>query len=98
LGSARADFGAEYLMPILTAVVLGGTFITGGKGGVIGTALASIIVGFLKLGLQLAGVQTQYIGLAIGLLLIISVSFLGVSEIRSNVRRLLTVKKLKEET
>lgn len=32
LGSSRADFGAEYLMPILTAVVLGGTLITGGKG------------------------------------------------------------------
>ncbi|MDR0263223.1 MAG: autoinducer 2 import system permease LsrD [Sphingobacterium sp.] len=89
LGSARADFGSEYLMPILTAVVLGGTLITGGKGGVIGTALASIIVGFLKLGLQMGGMQTQYIGLAIGLLLIISVSFLGVPEFRSNVRRLL---------
>ena len=66
LGSARADFGAEYLMPILTAVVLGGTLITGGKGGVVGTALASIIVGFITLGLQMAGVQTQYIGLASG--------------------------------
>nr|WP_246439244.1 autoinducer 2 import system permease LsrD [Bacillus benzoevorans] len=97
LGSARADFGAEYLMPILTAVVLGGTIITGGKGGVIGTALASIIIGFLKLGLQMAGVQTQYIGLAIGLLLIISVSILGVSEIKSRVQRLLSGKNIKEE-
>ena len=93
LGSARADFGSEYLMPILTAVVLGGTLITGGKGGVIGTALASMIVGFLKLGLQMGGLQTQYIGLATGLLLIISVSFLGVPEFRSNVRRLLVIKK-----
>lgn len=89
LGSARADFGAEYLMPILTAVVLGGTLITGGKGGVVGTALASIIVGFLKLGLQMGGIQTQYIGLATGLLLIISVSFMSIPKFRSNVRRLL---------
>lgn len=93
LGSARADFGAEYLMPILTAVVLGGTLITGGKGGVVGTALASIIVGFLKLGLQMGGIQTQYIGLATGLLLIISVAFLGVPEFKSNVKRLVTIKK-----
>lgn len=93
LGSARADFGAEYLMPILTAVVLGGTLITGGKGGVVGTALASIIIGFLKLGLQMGGIQTQYIGLATGLLLIISVAFLGVPDFKSNIKRLVTIKK-----
>lgn len=93
LGSSRADFGAEYLMPILTAVVLGGTLITGGKGGVIGTALASIIVGFLKVGLQMGGVQTQYIGLATGILLIISVAFIGGPEFKSNVKRLLSITK-----
>ncbi|MFD2044650.1 ABC transporter permease [Ornithinibacillus salinisoli] len=91
LGSARADFGGEYLMPILTVVVLGGTLITGGKGGVVGTALASIIVGFLQVGLQMGGLSTQYIGLATGLLLIISVAFLGISseEFKANVRRLI---------
>lgn len=96
LGSARADFGSEYLMPILTVVVLGGTLITGGKGGVIGTALASIIIGFLQLGLQMGGVSTQYIGLVTGLLLIISVSFLGFSsEFRSKIKRLVIPKKVK---
>lgn len=93
LGSSRADFGTEYLMPILTAVVLGGTLITGGKGGVVGTALASIIIGFLKLGLQMGGVQTQYIGLATGMLLIISVAFMGGQKFKLNVRRLLNFKK-----
>ncbi|MFE4705219.1 ABC transporter permease [Peribacillus simplex] len=96
LGSSRADFGAEYLMPILTAVVLGGTLITGGKGGVVGTALASIIIGFLKLGLQMGGVQTQYIGLATGMLLIISVAFMGGQKFKVNVRRLLNFKKDRE--
>ncbi|MGM0886898.1 MAG: ABC transporter permease [Bacillota bacterium] len=96
LGSSRADFGAEYLMPILTAVVLGGTFITGGKGGVVGTALASIIIGFLKLGLQMGGVQTQYIGLATGMLLIISVAFMGGQKFKLNLRRLLNFKKDRE--
>ncbi len=95
LGSARADFGSEYLMPILTVVVLGGTLITGGKGGVFGTAIASIIVGFLQVGLQMGGVSTQYIGLATGLLLIISVAFLGISsDFKSNMKRLITPKKI----
>lgn len=96
LGSARADFGAEYLMPILTVVVLGGTLITGGKGGVIGTALASIIVGFLQVGMQMGGLSTQYIGLATGILLIISVAVLSVSdEFKSNVKRLISLQTFK---
>ncbi|MBM7599008.1 AI-2 transport system permease protein [Virgibacillus halotolerans] len=96
LGSARADFGGEYLMPILTVVVLGGTLITGGKGGVIGTALASIIVGFLQIGMQMGGLSTQYIGLATGLLLIISVAILSVSdEFKSNVKRIVRLKSYK---
>jgi AI-2 transport system permease protein len=88
LGSARSDYGTEYLMPILTVIVLGGTLITGGKGGVIGTALASIVLGFMQIGLQMGGVSTQYIGLATGILLIGSVALLGVNpDFRFNVRR-----------
>jgi AI-2 transport system permease protein len=94
LGSARSDYGAEYLMPILTVVVLGGTLITGGKGGVVGTALASIILGFMQVGLQMAGVSTQYIGLATGVLLIVSVAFLGINpDFRINFRRIITTQK-----
>lgn len=93
LGSARSDYGAEYLMPILTVVVLGGTIITGGKGGVVGTALASIIVGFMQIGLQMAGMSTQYIGLATGILLIVSVAFLGINrDFRFHVKRIITFK------
>ncbi|WP_157087752.1 ABC transporter permease [Oceanobacillus damuensis] len=97
LGSARADFGSEYLMSILTVVVLGGTLITGGKGGIIGTALASIIVGFLQVGMQMGGVSTQYIGLATGLLLIISVALLSISSsAKENMKKLLRPKFMKE--
>lgn len=94
LGSARADFGSEYLMSILTVVVLGGTLITGGKGGVVGTALASVIVGFLQVGLQMGGISTQYIGLATGLLLILSVALLSVSAgSKNSIKRLLMIKR-----
>ena len=81
-------------MPILTVVVLGGTLITGGKGGVVGTALASIVVGFLQIGLQMAGMSTQYIGLATGILLIVSVAFLGLNgDFRSHLKRIVSYKK-----
>ena len=77
LGSCRADLGNELTMPIVTAVVLGGTAITGGKGSVIGTALAAIVIGLLRFGLQMAGVSTQYLDIPVGLLLIAAVAARG---------------------
>lgn len=74
LSSSRADHGATLTLAIITAVVLGGTSITGGDGSVIGTFLASIILGLMTIGLQMAGLSTQFVGIGVGLLLVISVS------------------------
>ncbi len=72
LNSSRSDFGAETTLSIITAVVLGGTLITGGKGSVIGTLLATFVLGFMKFGLQMARVPTQYTNIPTGVLLIIA--------------------------
>jgi len=74
LSSSRADHGATLTLSVITAVVLGGTAITGGEGSIVGTALASVIIGLMTLGLQMAGLPTQFVGIGIGLLLVISVS------------------------
>jgi AI-2 transport system permease protein len=79
LGSCRADLGNEMTMPIVTAVVLGGTAITGGKGSIVGTALAAIVIGLLRFGLQMTGVSTQYLDIPVGLMLIIAVAIRGAS-------------------
>ncbi|THG59495.1 MULTISPECIES: autoinducer 2 import system permease LsrD [Bacillus] len=72
-GSARADMGSETILPIITAVVLGGTLITGGKGSVIGTVLASIFIGFMQYGLQMTGLTNEQSNVVIGIILILSV-------------------------
>ena len=74
LGTAKSDIGATLTLPIITAVVLGGTLSTGGKGSVIGTALAAIIIGILKFGLPLSfKVPQQYLDIPVGALLLIVV-------------------------
>lgn len=74
LGTAKSDIGATLTLPIITAVVLGGTLSTGGKGSVIGTALAAIIIGVLKFGLPLSfKVPQQYLDIPVGALLLIVV-------------------------
>lgn len=72
-GSARADMGNETILPIITAVVLGGTLITGGKGSIFGTVLASIFIGLMQYGLQMTGLTNEQSNVVIGIILILSV-------------------------
>jgi AI-2 transport system permease protein len=74
LGSSKADFGSDLTMPIITAIVLGGTSTLGGKGGVIGSALAAIVIGILRFGLSMVGVKNQYLDIPVGIMLVIVVA------------------------
>lgn len=74
LGTAKCDIGITFTLPIITAVVFGGTLSTGGKGSVIGTALAALVIGILRFGLPLCfKVNTQYLDIPVGLLLLVVV-------------------------
>ena len=67
--SARSDLGSEALLPIITAVVLGGASILGGSGTVIGTLLAGLVVGFLRQGLLALGITSDVVPVIVGGLL-----------------------------
>lgn len=71
--SARSDLGSEALLPALTAVVLGGTDIQGGKGTVLGTLIAGIFLGVLKQGLMSMGVTNDVSQVVTGFILIATV-------------------------
>jgi len=68
--SARADLGGDALLPIITAVVLGGADILGGSGTILGTLLAGTLLGFLRQGLLAMGVTNDLIQVVVGGLLI----------------------------
>jgi fructose transport system permease protein len=58
----------------ITAVVLGGTSLFGGRGGVMGTLIGALIVGVFRNGLQLIGVASIYQVLITGVLVILAVA------------------------
>jgi fructose transport system permease protein len=58
----------------ITAVVLGGTSLFGGRGNVIGTLIGALIVGIFRNGLVLIGVSSVYQILITGILVILAVS------------------------
>jgi len=58
----------------ITAVVLGGTSLFGGRGSIVGTLIGALIVGVFRNGLQLLGVESTYQVLITGVLVIAAVS------------------------
>lgn len=58
----------------ITAVVLGGTSLFGGRGTVLGTLVGVLIVGVFRNGLQLMGVSSVYQTLVTGVLVILAVT------------------------
>ena len=58
----------------ITAVVLGGTSLFGGRGTIVGTLIGAVIVGIFRNGLTLIGVQVIYQYLVTGILVILAVS------------------------
>jgi rhamnose transport system permease protein len=71
---AKADAGLEYELKAITAVVLGGTSLFGGRGSVLGTFIGVLIVGVFRNGLTLIGVEVIYQYLVTGVLVILAVS------------------------
>jgi hypothetical protein len=57
----------------ITAVVLGGTSLFGGRGVILGTLIGAMIVGVFRNGLTLMGVQSVYQILITGILVILAV-------------------------
>ena len=72
-GSATANGIPDANLDSITAVVIGGTSLFGGRGGLIGS-LGALIVGSFTLGPSPAGVDQQWRLLAIGVLVIVAVS------------------------
>ena len=73
ISTSRANLALGLELPVIAAVVLGGTKVTGGSGTITGTLLGLLILSYLQDGLEFAGINSDW-GLVItGGLLILGV-------------------------
>ncbi len=70
LGQAKSDAGTGYELMAITAVVLGGASIFGGRGTIFGTLLGLFSIVLLQNGLRLSGQPAELSGILTGVLLI----------------------------
>lgn len=75
LGSGNPTGGLSYELDVVTAVVVGGASLAGGEGRVSGTLLGALLIGVLRNGANLLGVDPFDQNIYIGLLIIAAVAF-----------------------
>lgn len=73
-GVGDPNAGQTENLDAITAVVLGGTSLFGGRGMVLGTLVGAVVVGVLRNGLTLMGVSSVYQVLVTGILVILAVA------------------------
>ena len=89
LPAAKPDMGINLNIETITAVVLGGTNINGGKGSIVGTFTGILILGVLRKGMQLIGLGGDVYNFILGLVLVICLIGFSLTE---NNRKKITAK------
>jgi rhamnose transport system substrate-binding protein len=74
LGQAKSDAGSGYELDAITAVVLGGTSVFGGRGTLWGTVLGLFALSVLRNGLHLAALPSELTGVLTGTLLVVTIA------------------------
>lgn len=74
IGRGEVVIGKDTVFPAITAVVVGGTPLTGGRGGVVHSLVGAMIVAVINNGLILLGVSTYYQSAVQGIIIITAVA------------------------
>jgi inositol transport system permease protein len=88
MNSGQPAAGVSYEFDAITAVVVGGTSLSGGSGTLVGTIIGAIIVGIINNTLNLLNVNTYWQQIAKGLIILVAV-IADVVNKRANARRIL---------
>jgi ribose transport system permease protein len=75
MASGSPTLANEFLLPSVAAIVVGGTALTGGVGGVWQTFLGALIVSVLRIGMTFVGVNAFAQQIVFGVVLILAVAF-----------------------
>lgn len=75
LGAGSSGSGLFFELQVITAVVLGGTNLFGGRGTIFGSVVGSLVLGIVLNGLVIMGVSHFYVQIVTGAILLAAVTF-----------------------
>ncbi|MGA2128286.1 MAG: ABC transporter permease [Xanthobacteraceae bacterium] len=74
VGAISPTAGQDANLDSITAVVIGGTSLFGGRGSIVGTLIGALIVGVFRSSVSLAGLDVLWQQFAVGVLIIVAVA------------------------
>ena len=74
LGSGSPTLANEFLLPAIAAIILGGTALTGGVGGVWRTFIGALIIAVVRIGMTFLGVSVFAQQIVFGVALVVAVA------------------------
>lgn len=74
LGSSQVNIGENWVMPSITAGVLGGTSMNGGSGGIGGTIVGGLLMSTISFSISLLGISSYWDQIVTGTVVLIAVS------------------------
>ena len=74
LGSSQVNIGENWAMPSITAGVLGGTSMNGGRGGIGGTIVGGLLMSVISFSISLLGISSYWDQIVTGVVVLIAVA------------------------
>jgi len=87
LMQGAATLGIGFELEVITATILGGTALSGGKGNIWGSLVAAIMLALTRNGLNLLGLADEYQRLSIGFILLAALAIAGIQELAKEGRK-----------
>lgn len=81
LMQGAAVLGDGFELDVITATILGGTSLAGGKGNIWGSFVGAIMLALVRNGLNMLGLSDEYQRLTIGLILLAALAISGIQEL-----------------
>jgi simple sugar transport system permease protein len=73
LASGSSNSGTLFELEVITAVVLGGTSLMGGRGSIMGSAIGALTLGVISNGLVLLHVNVYWVPIVQGTILVVAI-------------------------
>ncbi len=74
MGSSQVNIGENWVMPSITAAVLGGTSMNGGSGGIPGTIVGGLLMSAITYSISLLGISSYWDQVVTGMVVLIAIS------------------------
>ena len=82
MGASQVNIGEDWVMPSITAAVLGGTSMSGGSGGVGGTLIGGLLMSAITFCINLIGLSSYWNNVVTGAVVLVAVSIDAITKKR----------------